>query len=266
MTGTGLPFTSVVPSRFDWNGFTWATWCAYSGAHRHTPTMTARRTAITSATRFRSRRRRASCHGLAATTARPPPREARTSSTIAPLTEPPGVRLLHPGLVDQPVELFAEREVPDALRHEVDVTRREERRHGGLVGHLAVDLRPEPVRRREVRLLELQRLVHLDVDRLVAEPGDVDARVAARMERVAPEEDVQEVRGGRIVLVPLLDVDLHLVLRVLDVGEGDVPRDRLRRCLEPDLVQDACQVDTDRRLDLVIRRDDDDLRALLAGF
>src|SRR6478752_7773501 len=101
--------------------------------------MTASSAAITSATRLRSRRRRASCHGLAATTPRSPPVEARTSSTIAPLTDPPGARLLHPGLVDQPVELLAEDEVPDALRQEVDVARREQRRHRGLIRHLLVD-------------------------------------------------------------------------------------------------------------------------------
>src|SRR5690349_1752935 len=114
MTGTFLPFAIVVPSRFDRNGSVCAMRWAYSGAHRHRITMTASSPAITSATRFRSSRRRASCHGLAATIARSPPAGARTSSTIAPLT-----RLLHPGLVDQPVELLAEHEVSDPLRHEV---------------------------------------------------------------------------------------------------------------------------------------------------
>src|SRR4051812_10305166 len=185
-----------------------------------TPTMTI-------AARLRSSRRRASRHGLAATTAGSAASEAATSPTTAPLTQPPGERLLDPGLVDEPVELLAEREVADALRHEVDVPRREERRHRRLVGDLLVDLRPQLIRCRLVRHAESQRLVHLRVDRLAAEAGDVDARVAAGMERLAAEEDVEEVRGGRVVLVPLLDVDLHLVLRVLNVGEEDVPGDRL---------------------------------------
>src|SRR5581483_2650488 len=214
ITGTLLPFTTVVPSRLEVNGSTCATWCAYSGAERHNATIRTSSRAIASAIRFRRSRRQASCHGPRATAARSPA-WAGTSPTTAPLTEPPGVRLLHPGLVDQPVELLAEDEVADALRHEVDVPRREQRRHRRLVGDLMVDLRPERVRRGEVRLLELQRLVHLVVDRLVAEPGDVDARVAARVERLTTEEHVQEVRRSRVVLVPLLDVDLHLVLRVL---------------------------------------------------
>src|ERR1700760_4487078 len=161
ITGTRLPFTTVVPSRFDWNGLVCAMCSAYSGAQRQSTTMTARSPAITSATRFRRIPRRASCHGLAAGIARSPPVGARTSSTIAPLTNPPGVRLLHPGLIDQPVELLAEDEVPDALRHEVEMLRREHRRHRCLVGYLTVDLRPHCVRLREVRVLELERAVHL---------------------------------------------------------------------------------------------------------
>src|SRR5436190_1141253 len=222
-----------------------------------TPTMTI-------ATRLRSSRRRASRHGLAATTAGSAASEAATSPTTAPLTEPPAERLLHPGLVDQPVELLAEREVADALRQEVDVPRREQRRHRRLVRHLSVDLRPELVRRREVLFLELQRVVHLVFDRLVAEACDVDARVAPWVERLAAEQDVEEVRCGRVVLIPLLNVDLHLVLRVLGVGEEDVPRDRLRRRLEPDLVQDAGEIDADRLVHLVVRREHGHLRALLA--
>src|SRR5215475_14122256 len=113
------------------------------------------------AVRFRSSRRRATCHGLAATVARSPVPGTGTSQTTAPLTEPPGVRLLHPGLIDQPVELLAEDEIANALRHEVEVLRREHGRHRRLVGDLVVDLRPERVCLREARLLELQRLVHL---------------------------------------------------------------------------------------------------------
>ena len=55
---------------------------------------------------------------------------------------PPRTSLLDPRLVDEPVELLAEREVADALRDEVDVLRVEQRRHRRLVGHLLVDLRP----------------------------------------------------------------------------------------------------------------------------
>src|SRR3954466_12793292 len=123
-----------------------------------TPTMTI-------ATRLRSSRLRASRHGLAATTAGSAASEAATSPTTAPLTEPPGARLLHPGLVDQPVELLAEHEVPHALGHEVEMLRGEHRRHRCLVGYLAVDLCPCCIRLREVRHFLLERVVHLGVDR-----------------------------------------------------------------------------------------------------
>src|SRR6478752_1210918 len=105
--------------------------------------MSTRTPTMTIATRLRSSRRRASRQGLPAVAAGSPASRAATSPTTAPLTEPPGARLLHPGLVDQPVELLAEREVADALRHEVDVPRREQRRHRGLIGDLPVDLGPE---------------------------------------------------------------------------------------------------------------------------
>ena len=52
-------------------------------------------------------------------------------------------------------------------------------------------------------------------------------RIRPALERFTTEQDVQEVGRCRVVLVPLLHVDLHLVLRVLNVGERDVPRDRL---------------------------------------
>src|SRR5690349_10230544 len=97
------------------------------------------------ATRFRRSLRRASRQGPAAIAAGSPACWAATSPTTAPLTEPSG--LLHPGLVDEPVELLAEDEIADPLRHEVDVLRREQRRRRRLVGDLPVDLRPEPVRR-----------------------------------------------------------------------------------------------------------------------
>ena len=79
------------------------------------------------------------------------------------------------------------------------------------------------------------------------------------MERLAAEEDVEEVRRSGVVLVPLLDVDLHLVLRVLDVGEGDVLGDRLDRRLVADLVEHALEVDPHRLVDLVVRCHDGDL-------
>src|SRR4051812_13002256 len=118
---------------------------------------------IVIATRFRRSRRRASAQGLPAASARTPA-WAGASPAIAPLVTPKPSGLLHPGLVDEPVELLAEDEVPDALRHEVDVLRREHRRHRRLVGHLLVDARPEGVRGFLVRLLEPERPVHLRLD------------------------------------------------------------------------------------------------------
>src|SRR5690242_16416226 len=105
---------------------------------------------IAIATRFRRSRRRASDHGLA-----PAAAVAATCAETSAAARPslmsgygiPRELLLHPGLVDQPVELLAEDEVPDPLRHEVDVVRVEQRRHRRRVGHLPVDLLPEEVRR-----------------------------------------------------------------------------------------------------------------------
>ena len=69
---------------------------------------------------------------------------------------------------------------------------------------------------------------------------------------------LQEVRRGRVVLVPGRQRDLHLVLRVLDVGELDVRRDRLERGLVADLREQALQVLTDRLVDVVVLGDDGD--------
>ena len=46
------------------------------------------------------------------------------------------------------------------------------------------------------------------------------------MERFAAEKDVQEVGRSRIVLIPLLDVDLNLVLGVLDVLRSECAQDQ----------------------------------------
>src|SRR6266508_1454717 len=218
--------------------------------------MTASTPTIVIAIRLRSSRLRAIAHGLPPIAARSP---ARTGAS--PAIAPPISLLLDPGLADEPIELLAEREVADPLRHEVDVLRREERRHRGGVRDFPVDLGPLLVRRGLVLECRLQGVLHLHVDLLVAEAGDIDARVAAGVERVAAEEDVEEVRRSRVVLVPLLDVDLHLVLRVLDVGEEDVAGDRLDARLVADLVEYALQVDADRLVDLVVRREDGDLLA-----
>src|SRR5262249_5810442 len=156
---------------------------------RQSTTTSTSRASIAIAIRLRSRRRRASAHGLAPTAASSPA-GAGGSPTIVPVI----VSLLHPALRHEPVELLAEHEVADALRHEVDVLRRKERRHRRRVRHLVVDLRPLLVRGGLVLERRLQRVLHLRVDLLVAEARDVDARVAAGMEGVAAEEDVEEVR------------------------------------------------------------------------
>ena len=94
-------------------------------------TITASRPSIAIAIRLRASRRRASAHGLAPAgptggVAGAPPSEglAHRRPAAGPGSSPALTRsLLHPRLVDQPVELLAEGEVPDALRHEVDVLR-----------------------------------------------------------------------------------------------------------------------------------------------
>src|SRR5438874_4860428 len=184
--------------------------------------MTTSTPSIVMAIRLRSSRLRAIAQGLPPIAARSP---ARTGAS--PAIVPPISRLLDPGLADKPIELLAEREVADPLRHEVDVLRREQRRHRSGVGDLLVDLRPFLVRRWLVLERRPQRVLHLRVDVLVAEARDVDARIAPRVEGVAAEQDVEEVGRSRVVLVPLLNVDLHLVLRVLGVREEEVRRSRL---------------------------------------
>src|SRR5918911_4924163 len=44
-SGTSLPSTTVVPDTLELNGSTWATWEAYSGAHRQATTISSSRTA-----------------------------------------------------------------------------------------------------------------------------------------------------------------------------------------------------------------------------
>src|SRR2546425_2098455 len=119
--------------------------------------MTTSTVAIAIATRLRSSRLRARRQGLPAIGARPPAC-AGASLTIAPLIEAPS-GLLHPGLVDEPVELLAEDEVPDPARQEVDVLRREHRRHRRCVRDLLVDARPQRVSGLFVGLREPERLV-----------------------------------------------------------------------------------------------------------
>ena len=81
---------------------------------------------------------------------------------------------------------------------------------------------------------------------MVAELGDVRARVAVRVERAAAEQDVQEVGRCRIVGEPVGERELHLVLRVLDERVLDVVGQELRRCLVPELVQKPDEVETVR--------------------
>src|SRR6476620_5873607 len=82
--------------------------------------------------------------------------------------------LLHPGLGDHPVELPVELEIADPFADEVKPLRREEADCRCLVRDLSVDFGPHFVGGFLVGDAEIQRLLHLGVDVLVAEAGDVD--------------------------------------------------------------------------------------------
>src|SRR4029079_13319828 len=111
--------------------------------------------------------------------------------------------LLDPDLAHERVELSAPDVVPDALRDEVDQAGVEEHGLSGVVRGRLVDLRPQLERGRRILDAELERLLTVGSDLLVDVARNVDARVAAGMERAAAEQDVEEVRRGRVVLVPL---------------------------------------------------------------
>src|SRR5262249_61548047 len=72
--------------------------------------------------------------------------------------------------------------------------------------------------------------------------SDVRARIRVRDEAVTAEQDVQEVGGGRVVLVPARVAELDLVLRVLAERILDVHRKELRRRLVAEAVQQPDEV------------------------
>src|SRR3954468_14123960 len=238
-TGTDFPCTIVLPEMLEVKASVCATECSKKGASRHATTT--RRNTASENIATRSRRNVPSA-------VRQGPGEASTDGAAdGPASDGTETSVvtagsLHPELVDEHVELLAELVVADPLRGEVDQLRRDQRCHGSLLHHRLVNLAPQRVRLVHAGPLGLQGLLHLAVDLLVAETSNVDARVAAGVEGRTGEQHVEEVRGCRVVLVPRGQADLHLVLRVLDVGELDVRRDGLQRSLEPDRVQHTLHV------------------------
>src|SRR5262249_31595274 len=135
------------------------------------------------ATRSRRTDRKAVRHG---------PADRLTSSCLLMLIPVPLCWLLHPELADEHVVLPGELVVADPLRDEVDQLRSEERgpwrlRHDLLIGHP-----PLLVRSRLVGLAGDDRLLDQGLTGLVAEAGDVDGGVAARVERAAAQQHVDE--------------------------------------------------------------------------
>ena len=229
----------IVPSRFDWNGSVWATQCGVERrragraatmtqehderSHGRPVAATSLRSAVApgpagagaqAAQRPGSSRAGRGCPSIRRAAAAAAPSSA--VGTIGPRTA-----LMHH------VELGVEDEVPTRLDTKSTASGVNSAATGAasvialsIAAHAALAAG-------RVGDAERQRLLHLGVDRLVAEAGDVDRGVEPGVERRAAEQHVQEVRGGRVVLVPLRDLDLHLVVGVLDVGELDVRRDRL---------------------------------------
>src|SRR5213593_4612743 len=144
---------------------------------------------------LRRNRRTASVPGLPPTIS---PAEAPATSAVVTSGSWAMVTLsvsLHRRLVEQEVPLRVELVALDALGEEVDPLRVEHRHPRRLVRDLAVDLRPELVRRRRILDAELERLLDLRLDPLVAELGQVRARRRVRDEPGAAQEHVDEVRG-----------------------------------------------------------------------
>ena len=152
MTGTVLPSTTVVPSRFDVNGSRVRDVLGVErrreaedddhgedAEHRHCDPVSPQPPA--------GERPGAGPGERGAAAARRLARERlahRQRVERGPDARPhPDASLLDPRLADEPVELLAEREVADALRDEVDVLRVEQRRHRRLVRDHPVDLRPQ---------------------------------------------------------------------------------------------------------------------------
>src|ERR687885_1135227 len=247
-TSTRLPSMTVVPLRLFANGLTCAMCLAYSGAASETATMRTNRASAASAIRLRARRRPARRQGLFPATSRAlSPGARRTSPAGSGSYANSAIRrgrraLCDRGLVEQQEPLRAEREVLEPLRHEVELLGVEHRDPRRGVRDALVDLLPDRVAL--VRVLDrgLRRLRHLVLDRLVAKLGDVRARVRVRMERVAPEQDVEEVRRRRVVGEPARVGEVDLVLRVLDVRILDVVGQELRCRLVAELVEQVDEV------------------------
>src|SRR5580692_6352652 len=211
MTGTTRPPTMVVPLRFGTSGLpTCATSCAYSGAARHTTTIRRNRTRAAIAMRLDRSRRQASAHGLRLATAGRNAVDVVCSATAAMPCSPrgpgrrPGPRglLREPQLVDQDVPLRVPLVPIHVLGQEVDLLRVVQVDPGRLLGVLVVHLRPQGGCLRRVGGLDGLSLVDLRLDGRVAERGDVRAGVAVLVDGAAAEQDVEEVRRGRVVLVP----------------------------------------------------------------
>src|SRR3954464_3199605 len=247
-TSTRLPSTTVVPLRLFANGSPCATCFAYSGAASAATTMSTNRASAESAIRLRARRRPARRQGLFPATSRVLSPGARTtppagSGSYANSARRRGRRALcNRGLVEQQEPLRAEREVLEPLRHEVELLGVEHGHPGRGVRDLLVPLLPDRIALGRVLDRRRGRVRHLALDRLVAELRDVRARVRVRMERVAPEQDIEEVRRGRVVREPARVREVHLVLRVLDIRILDVVGQELRRGLVAELVEQVDEV------------------------
>src|SRR3954449_1603250 len=221
-TSTRLPSTTVVPLRLFANGSTCAMCLAYSGAASAANTMRTNSASAESAIRLRARRRPARRQGLFPATSRALSPGARRTSpagsgSYANSALARGRRALcDRGLVEQQEPLRAEREVLEPLRHEVELLGVEHGHPRCGVGDVLVHLLPDRVALRRVRDRRRRRVRHLALDRLVTELRDVRARVRVRVERAAPEQDVEEVRRRRVVREPARVGKVHLVLRVLD--------------------------------------------------
>src|SRR5689334_25405087 len=187
MTATTFPFTTVWPFRLGGNGFTCATYLAYSGAARDSTTISRNRASAASAMRLRRSRRPASAHGFRPTTAEVDsgPTSA-CSSRVAMLREPEPV--------DEDVPLRVPQVTVNVAGQEVDLLRVVHVDPGRRVGLGVVDLRPERGRPGRVGGRHRLGLVDLGLDGLVAECGDVRAGVAVRVDGPAAEQHVQEVR------------------------------------------------------------------------
>ena len=149
----------------------------------------------------------------------------------------------------------------DVLGQEVDLLRVVHVHPGRLGGVHVIDLCPQ--RRGPARVGRPHRLglVDLRLDGLVAELGDVRAGVTVLVNAPAAEQHVQEVRRGRVVLVPgrPADVPLARVRGVLHERVLDAGRQQLSRGLVADRVQVRDHLFHQRLAHLVVGPVDDHL-------